>query len=97
MSRSGRKKLPLAGAIALSQEAVASGANRRRAGDQRYVGFVLGDPLEQRIGTVEKLYANARGEPRYVRARVGFFGLKSFLLPVERVAVDEERRMLVIQ
>ena len=72
-------------------------ANRSRVGEERYAGFVLCDPLENRIGKVEKLFANPRGEPRYVRVKMGLFGLKSVLLPVEKVAVNEKRRMLVIK
>lgn len=71
--------------------------DRRLARRTQYAGFALCDPLENRIGRVEKLFANARGEPEYVRVRMGFFGLKSVLLPVENVAVSEERRMLVIK
>ena len=81
----------------MRQGAADSRADRRRAREERYAGFALCDPLEQRVGTVERLFANAGGEPRYVRARVGFFGLRSVVLPVGRVAVDEERRMLVIK
>jgi len=46
---------------------------------------------------VEKLFVNWSGEPEYIRVRVGFFGFKSVLLPVQDVAVDQQRRMLVLQ
>ncbi len=38
---------------------------------------------------------SARGEPEYVR--VGLFGLKSVLIPIGFVAVDEERQTLTLQ
>jgi hypothetical protein len=49
------------------------------------------------IGMVEKLFVNWNGEPEYIRVRMGFFGFKSVLLPVQNVAVHEQRRILVLQ
>jgi len=46
---------------------------------------------------VEKLFMNWSGEPEYISLRMGFFGLKSVLLPVQDFAVDEQRRILVLQ
>jgi hypothetical protein len=46
---------------------------------------------------VEKLFVNWNGEPEYIRVSVGYFGSKSILLPVQEVAVDEQRRILVLQ
>ena len=77
--------------------AVESRANRTRVREEQYIGFALCDPLENRIGRVEKFFATSRGEPRYVRAKIGPLGLRSVLLPVRRVAVNEKRRMLVIK
>ena len=77
--------------------AVESRANRTRVREEQYIGFALCDPLENRIGRVEKVFANPRGEPRYIRVQMGLFGLKSVLLPVKEVAVNEKRRMPVIK
>ena len=46
---------------------------------------------------VEKLFVNWSGEPEYISVMMGFFGFKSVLLPVQNVAVDEQRRILVLQ
>jgi hypothetical protein len=61
-----------------------------------YVGYEVLDPLGQKIGTADELFVNANDEPEYVRLRMGFLGLKSVLLPVETVAVDKQRRTLVL-
>jgi hypothetical protein len=61
-----------------------------------YVGYGVRDPLGQKIGTVDELFVNAYDEPEYVKVRMGFLGLKSVLLPVEIVAVDKQRRTLVL-
>ncbi len=64
---------------------------------EEYVGYQLCDPLDQTIGTVKEIFVNGSGEPEYIRVRVGLFGLKYLLLPVQMVAVDGERRTLVMQ
>ena len=69
--------------------------NRLQAPEE-YVGYGVRDPLGQKVGTVDELFVNAYDEPEYVRIRMGFLGLKSVLLPVEIVAVDKQRRTLVL-
>jgi len=97
LSRSAPKKLARKGGTALSYAGVESESSQRFAGPEEYAGFWLCDPLEKRIGMVEKLFVNWSGEPEYIRVSVGFFGSKSVLLPVQDVAVDEQRRTLVLR
>ena len=92
-----KKKLARKGGTALLHAAVESKSSQRFAGPEEYAGFWLCDPREKGIGMVEKLFLNWSGEPEYIRERVGFFGFKSILLPVQNVAVDEQRRILVLQ
>jgi hypothetical protein len=61
-----------------------------------YSDYVVRDPEGRKIGRVKELFASLRGEPQYVRVRVGFFGLRSVLIPVCFVAIDEERRALTL-
>ena len=77
--------------------AVDSRSSQKFAEPASYAGFWLCDPQQKRIGMVEKLFVNWSGEPEYIRVNVGFFGSKSVLLPVQNVAVDEQRRILVLQ
>lgn len=61
-------------------------------------GYELRDLLGQQIGRIEELFADGDGRPKHVRVRVGPFGLgKSVLIPVGAVAVDEERRIVVLR
>jgi hypothetical protein len=55
------------------------------------------DPLGQKIGRAEEVFVNREGEPGYVRLRVGIFGLKSVLIPVQFVETDEMRKTLVLK
>ena len=64
---------------------------------ERYAGYAVCDPRGQKIGRAEKFFLNWSGEPEYIRVKMGLFGLKTVLIPVQAVAADEERRALVLQ
>jgi ribosomal 30S subunit maturation factor RimM len=65
---------------------------------EEYVGYRVYDPEGQKIGNVKELFANARGEPEYVRVKTGLLGSRGVLIPIGGiVAVDEERRALTLQ
>ncbi len=61
-----------------------------------YVGYQLHDPLGKKIGSVQELFVNDNDEPEYIRVKIGFLGSRTVLIPVENVAVNEERRFLVL-
>lgn len=62
-----------------------------------YAGYEVRDPLDEKVGTVECVFFNAAAEPEYIRTRMGPFGRKRVLLPVQLVAVDDERRALLLR
>ncbi len=61
------------------------------------VGYAVLDPEGRKIGVVGELFANGGGEPEYVRVRMGLFGMRSALIPVQLVALDGERRTMTLQ
>ena len=76
--------------------------NRKSVGDRLdapggCVGYGVYDPLGQRIGKAEKIFVNGNEEPEYIRVKMGVFGWKSVLLPVESVAIDEKRRAITLE
>jgi hypothetical protein len=64
---------------------------------EEYAGYAVCDPLGEKVGSVEELFVNGSGEPEYVKVRMGLLGLRSVLLPVLYVAVDEKRRALLLE
>ncbi|MCA1716123.1 MAG: hypothetical protein LC781_04425 [Actinobacteria bacterium] len=73
------------------------GPIRQIEAPERYVGYVVCDPLGRKIGSVEKIFVNENHQPEYVRVKMGLFGLKSVLIPTKSVAIDEERRNLMLK
>jgi hypothetical protein len=53
--------------------------------------------LGQKIGSAEEVFVNWNEEPQYVRVRIGLFGRKSVLIPVQFTEVDNERQILVLK
>jgi PRC-barrel domain len=66
-------------------------------GIEECAGYAVCDPRRQKIGRAESVFLNGSGEPEYIRVKTGLFGFKKVLIPVQTVAVDEERRTLVLQ
>ena len=62
-----------------------------------YAGYAVCDPRGQKIGRAERIFLNGGGDPEYIRVKMGLFGIKTVLIPVQTVAADEERRALVLQ
>jgi hypothetical protein len=60
-------------------------------------GYSVYDPVGQKIGIVERVFANSDGEPEYIRLRIGLFGTKTVLIPVQFVETAEVRKTLVIK
>lgn len=76
-------------------------AQGRGTGEQfgspgEYVGFEVHDPRGRKIGRAKALFVNAHAEPEYIRIKMGLLGLRSALIPVQNVAVDEARRVLTL-
>ena len=60
-------------------------------------GYWVRDPLGRKIGRLKRLFLNGSGGAEYAEVKVGFFGLKTILIPVQTVSVDAELRFLVLE
>jgi hypothetical protein len=64
---------------------------------QQCAGYRVRDPLGRKIGRLKRLYLNESGGAEYAEIKVGFFGLRTILIPVQTVTVDDELRFLVLE
>ncbi len=64
---------------------------------QEWTGHEVYDPLGQKLGQAEQIFANANDEPQYIRVKMGFFRPKSVLIPVKLAAADMERRIIELR
>ena len=60
-------------------------------------GYWVCDPQGRKIGRLKRLFLNESGGAEYAEVKVGLFGMKTVLIPVQTVSVDAERRSLVLE
>lgn len=62
-----------------------------------YAGYRVLDPEGNEIGSVRELFKSADEGIEYVEVSMGFLGLRSALIPVNLVAVDDEQEALLLR
>ena len=69
----------------------------RWADAKRCASYAVYDPVGQKIGSAEEVFANPDGDPVYVRVNIGFLFSRTVLILVQFVETDEERKTLVLK
>ena len=54
-------------------------------------------PEGWKLGSVKGFFLNAYDEPEYIRVRMSLLGLRTALIPVQSVTVDEEQRPFMLR
>jgi uncharacterized protein (TIGR02271 family) len=70
--------------------------DRFTAIEDRYAGYTVYDQDGEKIGKVDDLFVDENDQPEYIGVKMGFLGLRSTLIPLEIVRMDEERRALEV-
>ena len=60
-------------------------------------GYRVCGPRGRKVGRLKRLFSNGSGGAEYAEVKVGLFGLKTILIPLQTVSVDTERRFLVLE
>ena len=60
-------------------------------------GYWVRDPRGRKIGRLKRLFLNGSGGAEYAEVKVGLFGMKTVLIPVQTVSADAQRRFLVLE
>ena len=60
-------------------------------------GYWVRDLRGRKIGKLKRHFLNGSGGPEYAEVKVGLFGVKTVLIPLQTVSVDAERRSLVLE
>ena len=60
-------------------------------------GYRVRDPRGRKIGRLKRLFLNGSGGAEYAEVKVGLFGMKTVLIPLQIVSVDAELRFLVLE
>jgi hypothetical protein len=62
---------------------------------QQCAGYWVRDPRGRKIGKLKRLFLNGSGGAEYAEVKVGLFGMKTVLIPLQNVSIDGERRSFV--
>ena len=60
-------------------------------------GYWVRDPRGRKIGKLKRLFLNGSGGAEYAEVKVGLFGMKTILIPLQNVSIDGERRSFVLE
>ncbi len=70
--------------------------DRFTAIEDRYAGYTVYDQDGDKIGKVDDLFIDESDQPEYIGVKMGFLGLRSTLIPIEIVQMDEGREALTV-
>ncbi len=64
--------------------------------EDNYTGYSVYDRDGDRIGKVDHLFIDENDQLEYIGVRMGFVGLKSTLIPVDVIRIDERRKAIEV-
>jgi sporulation protein YlmC with PRC-barrel domain len=70
--------------------------DRLRELEEKYEDYKVYDNQGQRIGKVDDLFVDETDREEYIGVKMGFFGLKSTLIPMDIVRVNEGERTIEV-
>lgn len=79
----------------IEEENVAS-EDRLRELEEKYEDYKVYDNQGQKIGKVDDLFIDESDREEYIGVKMGFFGMKSTLIPMEIVRVNENERSIEV-
>jgi sporulation protein YlmC with PRC-barrel domain len=79
----------------IEEENVAS-EDRLRELEEKYEDYKVYDNQGERIGKVDDLFVDESDREEYIGVKMGFFGMKSTLIPMDLVRVNETERSIEV-
>jgi sporulation protein YlmC with PRC-barrel domain len=80
----------------LIQEENVASEDRLRELEEKYEDYKVYDNQGERIGKVDDLFVDETDREEYIGVKMGFFGLKSTLIPMDIVRVNEGERTIEV-
>jgi sporulation protein YlmC with PRC-barrel domain len=70
--------------------------DRLRELEEKYEDYKVYDNQGEKIGKVDDLFVDETDREEYIGVKMGFLGLKSTLIPMDIVSVNEGERIIVV-
>jgi uncharacterized protein (TIGR02271 family) len=71
-------------------------SDRFSAIEDRFAGYTVYDQKYEKIGNVDDLFVDENDQPEYIGVKMGFLGMKSTLIPMDMVRVNDERQLVEV-
>jgi sporulation protein YlmC with PRC-barrel domain len=79
-----------------TEEEDVAGEDRLRELEEKYEDYKVYDNRGERIGKVDDLFVDESDREEYIGVKMGFFGMKSTLIPMDIVRVNEGERSIEV-
>ena len=79
-----------------SEEERVASEDRLRELEEKYEDYKVYDNQGERIGKVDDLFVDEQDREEYIGVKMGFFGMKSTLIPMDLVRVNEGERSVEV-
>jgi uncharacterized protein (TIGR02271 family) len=70
--------------------------DRFTAVEDQYAGYTVYDRDGDKVGKVDDLFVDESDQPEYIGVKMGFFGTRSTLIPMDIVTVDEQNESMTV-
>ncbi len=70
--------------------------DRFRELEEAYKDYTVYDQHYEKIGKVDDLFVDENDQPEYIGVKTGFLGMKSTLIPMELVRVNDRRKLIEV-
>ena len=80
----------------LTEEEKVASEDRLRELEEKYEDYKVYDNQGQKIGKVDDLFIDEEDREEYIGVKMGFFGMKSTLIPMDIVRVNEGERSIEV-
>ena len=70
--------------------------DRFTAVEDEYEGYTVRDPNGEKIGKVDDLSLDENDQPKYIGVKMGFFGTRSTLVPLDACTVDKSQGFIEV-
>ena len=78
------------------EECIVTSEEKLRELEDKYEGYTVYDNRGEKIGKVDDLFIDEADREEYVGVKMGFFGRKSTLIPMDIVRVNEAKKALEV-
>jgi PRC-barrel domain protein len=73
-----------------------NGGDRFRELEQAYGEYTVYDQHYEKVGKVDDLFVDENDQPEYIGVKTGLLGMKSTLIPIELVRVNDRRKLVEV-